>query len=54
MSDRDQYTRGPASGVEVRKDGEKYAHSRQRTAPLAGISLAGAYRPSASARAGSL
>src|SRR6266704_251268 len=30
------------------------AHSRQRTAPLAGKSLAGAYRPSASARVGSL
>src|ERR1700720_1469343 len=30
------------------------AHSRQRTAPLAGKSLAGAYRPSASARMGSL
>src|SRR2546425_2373879 len=30
------------------------AHSRQRTAPLAGKSLAGAYRPGASARVGSL
>src|SRR6266853_1202651 len=30
------------------------AHSRQRTAPLAGKSLAGTYRPSASARVGSL
>src|SRR5882672_2471686 len=30
------------------------AHSRQRTAPLAAKSLAGAYRPSASARVGSL
>src|ERR1700719_4835478 len=30
------------------------AHSRQRAAPLAGKSLAGAYRPSASARMGSL
>src|SRR5438067_2513326 len=30
------------------------AHSRQRTAPLAGKSLAGANRPSASARVGSL
>src|SRR6516225_8159785 len=30
------------------------ADSRQRTAPLAGKSLAGAYRPSASARVGSL
>src|SRR5437588_5429423 len=30
------------------------AHSRQRTAPLAGKSLAGANRPGASARVGSL
>src|SRR5258706_3849384 len=30
------------------------AHSRQRTAPLAGKSLAGAYRPGASARVGTL
>src|SRR6266567_1995892 len=30
------------------------AHSRQRAAPLAGKSLEGAYRPSASARVGSL
>src|SRR5438445_13734262 len=30
------------------------AHSRQRTAPLAGKSLAGAYRPGASARVGAL
>src|SRR5438128_4994123 len=30
------------------------AHSRQRTAPLAGKSLAGANRPSASARVGAL
>src|SRR6266852_6753163 len=30
------------------------AHSGQRTAPLAGKSLAGAYRPSASARVGAL
>ena len=33
---------------------EVHAHSRQRTAPLAGKSLAGAYRPNASARVGSL
>ena len=25
MTDRDQYTPGPASGAEVRKDGEKWA-----------------------------
>ena len=30
------------------------ADSRQRTAPLAGKSLAGAYRPGASARVGAL
>src|SRR6266849_7672136 len=30
------------------------AHSRQRTAPLAGKSLAGAHRPSAAARVGAL
>src|SRR2546422_7500450 len=29
-------------------------HSRQRTAPLAGKSLAGAYRPGASARVGAI
>ena len=59
MTDREQYTPGPASGAQVRKDRDKTgrevdAHSRQRTAPLAGKSLAGAYRPGASARVGSL
>src|SRR5229473_3278740 len=34
--------------------GEVDAHSRQRTAPLAGKSLAGANRPGASARVGAL
>ena len=54
MTDREQYTPGPASGAQVRKDGEVDLHSRQRTAPLAGKSLAGAYRPGASARVGAL
>src|SRR5258708_35446137 len=40
------------AGTKGRRDVD--AHSRQRTAPLAGKSLAGAYRPSASARMGSL
>src|ERR1700688_4155602 len=40
------------SGTEGRREVD--ARSRQRTAPLAGKSLAGAYRPSASARVGSL
>src|SRR5437899_8820876 len=40
--------RGP--GTKGRREVD--AHSRQRTAPLAGKSLAGAYRPSASARVG--
>src|SRR5437879_9801644 len=55
MTDRDQYTPGPASGAQVRKDGEKWTlilvrelrHSPEK-------SLAGAYRPSASARVGAL
>ena len=56
MTDREQYTPGPASGAQVRKDGKREvdAHSRPRTAPLAGKSLAGAYRPGASARVGAL
>ena len=54
MTDREQYTPGPAS-AEVRKRRRKVdAHSRQRTAPLAGKSLAGANRPGAAARVGSL
>src|SRR5229473_3874275 len=43
-------TKGP--GTEGRRQVD--AHSRQRTAPLAGKSLAGAYRPGASARMGAL
>ncbi len=55
MTDREQYTPGPASGAQVRKDGEKWTLILvQRTAPLAGKGLAGAYRPGASARVGSL
>ena len=50
MIAREQYTPGPASGAQVRKDGREVdAHSRQRTAALAGKSLAGANRPGASA-----
>ena len=55
MTDREQYTPGPASGArgtEGRREVD--AHSRQRTAPLAGKSLAGANRPGASARVGAL
>ena len=57
MTDREQYTPGPASGAQVQKDGqdeEVDAHPRPRTAPLAGKSLAGAHRPGASARVGAL
>ena len=55
MTDREQYTPGPASGARIRKGRREVdAHSRPRTAPLAGKSLAGAYRPGASARVGSL
>jgi len=39
-------------GADSKDGGEVDAHSRQRTAPLAGKSLAGAYRPGASARVG--
>ena len=55
MTDREQYTPGPASGAQVRKGRREVdAHSRQRAAPLAGKSLAGADRPGASARVGAL
>ena len=55
MTDLAQYKPGPASGAQVRKgQGKVDAHSRPRSAPLAGKSLAGAYRPGASARVGSL
>src|SRR5580704_13903800 len=40
------------AGTEGRRQVD--AHSRQRTAPLAGKSLAGAHRPGASARMGAL
>ena len=55
MTDREQYTPGPASGRAGTKGRREVdAHSRQRTAPLAGKSLAGAHRPGASARVGAL
>ena len=55
MTDREQYTPGPASGAQVRKGRREVdAHSRPRTAPLARKSLAGAYRPGATARVGAL
>src|SRR5260221_6008850 len=41
-------------GADTKGRREVDAHSRERTAPLAGKSLAGAYRPSASAGVGSL
>src|SRR6266478_4725783 len=41
-------------GADTQGRREVDAHSRQRTAPLAGKSLAGAYRPRASARVGAL
>ena len=55
MNDREPYTPGPASGAQVRKGRRAVdARSRQRAAPLAGESLAGADRPRASARVGAL
>src|SRR5882672_4909676 len=41
-------------GPDTKGRRELDAHSRQRTAPLAGKSLAGAHRPGASARVGAL
>src|SRR5713101_26845 len=41
-------------GADTKGRREVDAHSRQRTAPLAGKSLAGANRPSAAARVGAL
>ncbi len=55
MTDREQYDTGSGqrgAGAEGRRKVD--AHSRQRTAPPAGKSLAGANRPGASARVGSL
>ena len=55
MLDHAQYIPGPASGAQVRKGRREVdAHSRQRTAPLAGKSLAGADRSGATARVGAL
>ncbi len=54
MTDREQYAPGPASGAQVQKDGEKWAHILFRELPRAGKSLAGANRPGASARVGAL
>ena len=55
MTDRDQYTPGPAVEAQSRKERREVdAHSRQRAAPPAGKSLAGADRPGASARVGAL
>ena len=55
MTDRDQYTPWSGQwrgGAEGRREVD--ARSCQRTAPLAGKSLAGAYRPRASATMGAL
>ena len=55
MTDREQYAPGPASGAQIQKGRREVdAHSRQRTAPLAGKGLAGADRPGATARMGAL
>ena len=54
MTDSEQYSPGPATGADTKGRREVDADSRQRTAPLAGKSLAGAYRPGASARVGAL
>jgi hypothetical protein len=54
MTDREQYAPGPASGAQVRNDGEKWTLILVRELRDAGKSLASSYRPSASARVGSL
>jgi len=55
MTDREQYAPGPASGAQVRKDGEKWTLILVRELRHStGKSLAGAYRPRASARVGAL
>src|SRR3979411_978424 len=48
------HTGSRQGGADTKRRREVDAHSRQRTAPLAGKSLASAYRPSASARVGAL
>jgi len=50
MTDRGSTHRARPAGRRYEGRREVDAHSRQRTAPLAGKSLAGAYRPSASPR----
>jgi hypothetical protein len=55
MTEFEQYTPGPASGAQIRKDGEKWTLILARELrPLAGKSLARAYRPGATATVGSL
>src|ERR1700719_1771237 len=59
QGEKDDRSRSVHTGSRQRRGGAKGrrevdANPRQRTAPLAGKSLAGAYRPSASARVGSL
>ena len=54
MTAREQYAPGPASGAQVRKDGEKWTLILVRELRHAGNSLAGAHRPGASARVGAL
>ncbi len=55
MTDREQYTPGPASGRRGTKGRREVdARSRPRTAPPARKGLAGAHRPRASARMGSV
>jgi hypothetical protein len=54
MTDREQHTGSGQRGAGTKGRREVDAHSRQRTAPLAGKSLAGAYRPGASERVGAL
>ena len=55
MTDREQYAPGPGErGAGTKGRREVDAHSRQRTAPPAGKSLAGANRSGASARVGAL
>ena len=54
MIDRQHYTGSGRRGRDTKGRREVDAYSRQRTAPLAGKSLAGADRPGASARVGAV
>ena len=60
MTDRAQYTPGPASGAQIRKDREQNGEEKWTLILVRELrhspekSLASAYRPSASSRVGAL